>query len=162
MKDSFNNIVQKTNEFNILLEDVLNSIPDSAKNYKLKKKIEASYRMVKLALERHEDLITDAVPKLKNKTDDYPKEFIDTWNIYKDFLVEQFGIRIRSRMQMFRLKLLFELTDNDFNKATKWLQYYMAAGSASIYPVNEFDIKENKKDEQKRQAGFTLPTKSKN
>lgn len=158
MKDSFNNIIQKTNEFNVLIEDILNALPDTAKNYKIKKKAESAYRILKLSLERHEDLITDSVPPIKSKIEEYPKEFIDTWTIYKDFLIEQFGIRMRSRMQKFRLKLLFELTDNDFKKATKWIQYYMAAGSSSIYPVNELKIEQtNTTKDGSQKPGFKIP-----
>jgi hypothetical protein len=160
MRDSFNNIVQKTNEFNLLIEDLLNNLPDTPKNYKLKKQVEGAYRMLKMSLERHEDLISDSVPPVKIKMGDYKKEFIDTWSTYKDYMVEQFGIRMRSRMQKFRLQLLFDLTDNDIEKSIEWLKYYMAAGSSSIYPVNEFEIKQKQSDGSKeKKAGFVLPGK---
>jgi len=159
MRDTFEKAVQKTNEFNVLIEDLLNVLPDTAKNYKLKKKVEAAYKSLKRAMEMHESLITDVVPKLKVKTDSYPADFVDTWNMYKDYLVEQFGIRMGSRMQKFRLQLLFDYTNNDFKQATRWLQFYMAAGSASIYPVNEQKLEE-KNDQQKGQnTGFVLPAK---
>lgn len=159
MRDSFNNVIQKSNEFGLLIEDVLNNMADTPKNFKLKKKVEAAYRSFKRALEMHESLISDAVPPLKQKTDDYPKDFIDAWQVYKDFLIEQFGIRMGSRMQVYRLVLLFELTGNDFKKATRWLHYYMAAGSSNIYPVNDFKLEEPKtNDEKKTTAGFRIPT----
>ncbi|MBC8489076.1 MAG: hypothetical protein H8D45_23895 [Bacteroidetes bacterium] len=159
MRDSFNNIIQKFNEYNILIEDVLNTFSDTPKNYKLKKKIEAAFRIVKRTMQRHEDMITDAMPPIKSKKNDYPNEFIEIWNIYKDFLIEQFGIRMKSRMQLFRLKLLFELTENDFIKAGKWLKYYMAAGSSSIYPVNDFKIEQTEIKNEGKKAGFTIPGK---
>lgn len=159
MKDSFDNIVQKTNEFNMLLEDVMNILPDTSKNYKLKKKIEAAYKNLKRSLERHEDLITDSVPPITRKMD-YPPEFIEAWNIYKDYLIEQFGIRMRSRMEKFRLKLLYDLSEKDLTKATRWIEYYMAAGSSNIYPVNDFEIQKKEDDKQKTTAGFVLPGKA--
>lgn len=125
---------------------------DTPKNYKLKKKLEAAHRSLQLAIDRHEDVISDAIPPIKHKTDDYPNDFVETWSIYKDFLIEQFGIRMQSRMQKFRLQLLFELTENDFKKATRWLQYYMASGSSNIFVVNELKIEE-KKDESKGPKG---------
>jgi hypothetical protein len=158
MRDSFNNIVQKSNEFGLLIEYVLNNMADTPKNFKLKKKVEAAYRTLKRALEMHESQISDVVPPLKVKTDDYPKEFIDTWAVYKDFLIEQFGIRMGSRMQTFRLTLLFELSGNDFQKASKWLKYYIASGSSNIYPVNDFKLHEPEQSEQKKTtAGFRIP-----
>lgn len=162
MRKTFDNIVQQFNEFSILIEDVLNNMVDTPKNYKLKKKVEAAHKALRIALDRHEDVISDAIPPIKHKTSDYPKDFVDTWSVYKDFLIEQFGIRMQSRMQKYRLQLLFELTENDFKKANKWLQYYMAAGSSSIYPVNELKIEE-KKDEQKGiKAGFSIDDIRKN
>ena len=159
MKDSFDAIIQKTNEFNLLLEDVMNILPDTSKNYKLKKKIEAAYKSLKRSLERHEDLITDSVPPITRKMD-YPPEFIEAWNIYKDYLIEQFGIRMRSRMEKFRLKLLYDLSEKDLTKATRWIEYYMAAGSSNIYPVNDFEIKKKEDEQQKTTAGFVLPGKA--
>lgn len=160
MRKSFDNLVQKSNEYSMLLEDVLNNLPDSAKNYKLKKKVESAHKAFKRSMERHELLITDTVPPIKVKTDDYPKDFIDIWSVYKDFLTEQFGIRMGSRMQVYRLSLLFELADKDFTKATNWLKYYMAAGSSSIYPVNELKIEEKNGEKKEKKAGFTLPKSS--
>ena len=154
MKNTFNNIIQKFNEFNVLIEDVLNMLPNTPKNYKLKLKVEAAYKTLTRALQMHEDLITDIVPPVNIPTTDYPKEFIDTWNIYKDYLIEQFGIRMRSRMQIYRLELLFQYSNNDFKLATRWLKYYMAAGSSNIFPVNEQKLIQ---DEQSKKAGFKLP-----
>lgn len=158
MRDSFNNIIQKTNEFNVLIEDTLNMLPDSPKNYKLKKRVEAAYKTLKRAMERHEDMITDSVPPVSIKTDLFTKDFLETWAIYKDYLIEQFGIRMRSRMEKFRMDLLFDLTGKDMEKAKQWLEYYMSAGSSSIYPVNDFEIKEQKNGKTTEfKAGFSLP-----
>ena len=140
---------------------MLNSLPDSPKNYKLKKKIEAAYRTLKRAIQRHEDLITDSVPAIKSKKEAYPKEFIEIWNVYKDFMIEQLGIRMGSRMQKFRLELLFDLTDNDFLKAAKWLKYYMASGSQNIYPVKDFVIEQTEEKNDGKKAGFVLPGQKK-
>lgn len=162
MKESFNNIVDKTNHLNGKLENLFEILPDSPKFYKLKKQTEGAYKFLKQALERHNDLISDSVPKIRSKSADFPKEFIETWNIYKDYMIEQHGMRMRSRMIKFRLELLLDLTDKDFKLATRWLRYYMSAGSPSIYPVNEFEIKENNTDGGKKgKAGFTIPTQQK-
>lgn len=162
MRKTFDNIVQQHNEYTVIIEDVINMLPDTPKNYKLKKKVEAAHKSMKQAIYRHEDVISDAIPPIKHKTSDYPKDFVDTWSVYKDFLIEQFGIRMQSRMQKYRLQLLFELTENDFSKANKWLQYYMAAGSSNIFLVNELKLEE-KKDEQKgTKAGFSIDNIRKN
>jgi hypothetical protein len=159
LKDSFNIVIQKTNEFNLLIEDAMNMLPDTSRNYKLKKQIESAYRTLKRSMERHEDTITDSVPPIGGKIE-CPPEFNETWNIYKDYMTEQFGIRMGSRMEKYRLKLLYETAEKDFNKATRWLQYYMAAGSSNIYPVNDFKIKKEDEQPEKRTAGFILPTKA--
>ncbi len=159
MRKSFNNIISKLSEFSLLLEDALANLPNSAKNYKIKTKVDSAYKSLNRTIEIHESLITDVVPKLKVKTDGYTNEFIDIWNIYKDFMLEQFGIRMGSRMQIFRLQLLFDYSNNDFKLAASWLKYYMANGSSNIYPVNELKLKEEDgKSTTNKKAGFTLPT----
>ena len=158
MKATFDKVIQHTNELNLLIEDMLNIIPNTAKNFKLKKKFESAYRTLKRSMEAHHAIISDVVPPIKNNKSSFPPEFIETWNIYKDYMVEQFGIRMGSRMQLFRLQLLFEYTNNDFKLAAKWLKYYMASGSSNIYPVNEVKIQEQKNKNDDKKAGFTLPT----
>lgn len=159
MRNSFNTIIQKANEFNMLIEDAMNMLPDTSKNYKLKKQLETAYRTLKKAMERHEEMITDSVPPIPKKIE-CPPEFTENWNVYKDYLIEQHGIRMGSRMEKYRIKLLYEITEKDFAKAARWLEYYMGAGSGSIYPVNDFEIKKKDDEQQKRTAGFILPVKN--
>jgi len=159
MKQTFEKVIQKTNEFNVVIEDVLNLLRDTPKNFKLKKKVEAAYRSLKRSMEMHEGLITDVVPPINHKKTDYPADFIDTWNIYKDYLTEQFGIRMGSRMQLYRLKLLFEHTNKDFSIARRWLEFYMASGSANIFPVNEQKLEEINERKKEQKAGFIIPGK---
>ncbi len=158
MRDSFTNLVDKLNTFSELFEQILENLPNSARNYKLKTKSSAAYKAVSRALSRHDMLVTDSVPKLKVKLDDMSNEFIDTWNIYNDYMVEQHGIRMGSRMQKYRLELLIKYTERNLVTATSWLKFYMATGSQNIFPVNEIKTELNGKEKLSAKAGFTLPS----
>lgn len=157
MRKTFDDIVQQVNEFTIVIEDALNLMKNTPQNFKLKKKVESANLSIQRAFEKHEALITDSVPPMIVNTSKHAKEFVDTWKIYKDFMLEQFGIRMGSRMQVYRLKLLAEYTNDDFALAAKWLEYYMARGSENIYPVKQLNTEE-KNDTTQPKAGFTLPT----
>jgi len=156
MRKSFEEIIQQVNEFTFVMEEALKLLKNSPQNFKIKKKVETAFKGVQLALERHENLITDSVPPMIVDTSKYAKEFADTWKIYKDYMMEQFGIRMSSRMQVFRLTLLSEYANDDFQMATRWLEYYMANGAKNIYPVNELKP-EDKNDSTESKAGFVLP-----
>jgi hypothetical protein len=158
MRKTFDDIVQQVNEFSFVMEDAINLLKNTPQNFKLKKKIETAFKSISRAIERHEALITDAVPPMIVNTSPYAKEFVETWKIYKDYMLEQYGIRMGSRMQVFRLKLLAEYSNDDFQLAKKWLEYYMANGSANIYPVNQLKLDEKDDTNTKPKAGFSLPS----
>lgn len=138
MKKTFEEMQQKGYEAQVVLEDVLSMMPTSTpKQYKLKKKMEEAWKQFGRAMERHEMMITDVVPPVQVDLEGKAKRFVDTWKLYCDYMIEQHGTRMGSRMQQKRLDLLLDYTDNDLDKAANWLNYYMASGSANIYKVKE-------------------------
>jgi len=157
MRKSFDDIVQKVNELTFVIEEALNLLKNSPPNFKIKKKIETDIKSLKRSFERHEMLITDTVPPMIVNTSKHAKEFVETWRIYKDYMTEQFGIRMGTRMQAFRLKLLAEYTNDDFKLAAKWLEYYMARGSENIYPVKQLNSEEKNDQSTEQRASFALP-----
>jgi hypothetical protein len=85
------------------------------------------------------------------------KRFVDSWKLYCDYMVEQHATKMGSRMQQKRLELLMEMTDNDLELATKWLNYYMASGSANIFKVKEQQqSKQNGTEQTTNKASFSI------
>ena len=74
------------------------------------------------------------------------EKFIETWCIYKDYMIEQHGIIMRSRMELYRLKKLFEYSNNDPEIAIKYLEYYMT-GYKSVFKVIDSKKYENENTE---------------
>lgn len=101
-----------------------------------------------------ENVITDDTPPIPISSPWSKKEFKEHWKMYKDYLLEQHGVRMGSRMELFRMKFLKEQTGDDPDVAIRWLRYYMAQGALNVYKVVEqVNTKEN---EQTTKAGFSL------
>lgn len=158
MRKSYQELEQKLTELQMVIEDVSAIMPSgTTKNYKLKKKLEHAWGDVAKAMNRHEMLITDAVPKINFDMPSKKKEFLNVWQEYIDFMIEQHGTRMGSRMQKNRLELLMQLAGDDIDMAVRFLKYYMASGSANIYFVNEEKIIANEKGKQDtNKPGFSF------
>lgn len=71
--------------------------------------------------------------------------FADSWKQWKEYLMEQFSIRISSRAEIKQLKRLKELSQNDQDKACKIIDMAMAYFYKGFYPLDDLQNK-NKKD----------------
>ena len=74
-------------------------------------------------------------------------EFAEAWKFYKDYLKEQHGFVMRSRMELMRLKVVRDLCKDDAAMAIRLLDYLMAHGSITVYAVKELSIEKPQKTE---------------
>ena len=56
------------------------------------------------------------------------KELADTWQFWKDYLLESFAITLQSRREQMALNYLDEISGHNAHKAKKFLEYAMANG----------------------------------
>jgi hypothetical protein len=151
MKNKWERFTDEFNEFSDTLADLLNILPESKSFWKARTDIENKHRMLKRPLNYINEFFSEGIEAVDIKGY-LSKDFQDTWSVYKDYLREQHGIIMRSRMELMRLKWLIENTEKDTNKMKRWLEFYMATGSASIFKIKE----EENENDTKRRATFTI------
>jgi hypothetical protein len=61
------------------------------------------------------------------------------WKTWKEYLQEQFGRSIRSRMEQMSLDYLYEISEGNTDLAISYLRYAMANGYRSFFKVESKD-----------------------
>ena len=142
----YNELYESLVDFQLKLEELISVLPQSKEMYKRILNIKRSW-------EKSQTLVNDLgsyilpVQSLPVKLPDVydNADFLQTWTFYKEYLHEQFGIAMFSRMEIKALKLLVELSDNDPKAAIKYLDYAMSKGFKGFFKVDD-NTKSNRKD----------------
>jgi hypothetical protein len=104
---------------------------------KLQKYIEQWNRSKKMA-ETFDQFITPLDPiKVESPFDQ--DDFRYFWKTWKEYLQEQYGRSIRSRMEQMSLDYLSEISENNPDLAISYLRYAMANGYRSFFKVESKD-----------------------
>lgn len=67
------------------------------------------------------------------------EDFRYMWKIWKEYLQEQHGILMRSRMEQASLEFLSAITENNSDKAIDTIRFAMKSNWKSIYKIEEKD-----------------------
>ena len=65
------------------------------------------------------------------------EDFRYIWKMWKEYLMEQHGILVRSRMEQASLDFLSEISDNDPDKAISYIRFAMKGPYRSFFKVDE-------------------------
>ena len=104
---------------------------------KLQKYIEQWNKSKKMA-ETFDQFITPLDPiKVESPFDQ--DDFRYFWKTWKEYLQEQFGRSIRSRMEQMSLDYLYEISEGNTDLAISYLRYAMANGYRSFFKVESKD-----------------------
>ncbi|WP_372772145.1 hypothetical protein [Mangrovibacterium sp.] len=107
----------------------------SLQGKKLKKFTDEWNRMKKLA-EALDKFITPVDPiKVESWCDQ--DDFRYMWRMWKDYLMEQHGFLIRSRMEQASLDFLQEISEGNVDKAISCIRFAMKGGYRSFFKVDE-------------------------
>jgi len=162
MKAQWNELTEKLQEFKVPLEDLLQIIPLGKRYFRIKQKIEKNWKDVIRAHEKLDPFISDVVDSIPINNPWSSDDFKSTWRIYKDYLKEQHGLQMQSRMELYRLEWLKENTKDNPNLAIVWIKYWIARGSEAIYKVNVEQNNEQEDGEKTRRANWKLPVSQTN
>lgn len=69
------------------------------------------------------------------------EEFASAWQCYKDYLLEEHGVSMKSRREQIVLKYLNIYSDGDAPTAIGLLDAYMIGGCKNIYRINKKEDK---------------------
>lgn len=130
-----------------LIEEIAAELPVTASAAKLRKAVSTAWSEITASADEIEQLLTAYVQPLPVEFPWKDKEFQALWKLYKDYLVEQHGLTMKSRMETARLKAVATMWNNDRQAVCQALNFYMAVGSATIFYYelkNNSEIKDGK------------------
>lgn len=70
-------------------------------------------------------------------------EFQQAWYFYKDYLKEQHGFVMASRMELKRLKFIRDACGNNVPLAIQYIDFLIATGSKSVININDAKLDSN-------------------
>ncbi len=138
MIQHYNNMYDSLTDFQEQLQEFMSVAPQSPEMYKRVLGIKRSWEKSQRAVNELGNFIipvTELDVKIPEKFN--TARFVEAWHTWRDYLEEQHGTKMRSRMEIKALKLLLEISEKDPERAVRYLDYAMARGSKSFYKVDD-------------------------
>lgn len=108
------------------------------------------------------DKMIDPIAAIDVKMPFESKEFMDMWNIYKEYMIESHNYVIKSRQETILLSRLKRLSDNNQNRAIMMLELFISSGYKSIFKPSEKQLTGDEPTKPEEQAtGLDLSKKEK-
>lgn len=132
MKQTWDNVIKSSEAFKTEFEGLLEILPDSAAIYRQQKRVEKAWHKMKTEINLMDDFVSPTIRSVKIKSPllDDP-DFIAAWKLWKEYLVEQHSIHMRSRAELMSLKRLHDIAKGNPKEAIFTLEFAM--GSNGVY-----------------------------
>ena len=141
MKKTWDNLTAYTQSFKDEFEALLNILPDSAAIYKQQKRLDKAWRKLQSGFNQMDEFVS---PMIKSVEVNSPllkdADFIAKWKFWKEYLIEQHNIHVRSRSELMALKRLSEITNEKPAIAIKYLEFAMAGNYTRFFVVNQTEM----------------------
>ena len=160
MKPEWELITKNIQELGLTIEDLLEMLPMGKKYFKAKQTIEKQWREIGRSVDKFDPFISDLIDSIPINHPWNNDEFLKTWQLYKDYLFEQHGIRMKSRMEQQRIEWFITNTNGDHKKAVQWLKFFMASGHSSLFIPKNISLENDTKSTESKKAEFKLPSKN--
>lgn len=159
MREEWDELSLKAQALNEALQEIIEVLPQSAAMYKREQKAKKAWESFKKSWNNFDGFITPMkAVEIKEPWND--PEFLSTWKYWKDYLIEQHGVWMKSRSEVMALKQLKDYSDNNPKLAVKFLEHAMARRAANFYRVKEEDLTtnnlKNNGPEEKKPTVFKL------
>lgn len=155
----WNNHVAALERARKFIDEMASALPAAGTGRRIRKSLAEAWGQVMESTEEIDTLVTESVQPLPV---DFPwrdKEFTDHWRLYKEYLQEQHGIAMRSRMEIARLKAIRAICNDDRQLFIRSVDAYMAVGATGIFSVN-FESLHNKSTDDQQPKAIKISTKS--
>lgn len=141
MKQTWDNLTSDTENFKEEFEALLNILPDSAAIYRQQKRLDKAWRKLQTGFNKMDEFVSPMIKSVNVKSPLFTDaEFLAAWKFWKEYLIEQHSIHMRSRAELMSLKHLNEISKEKPNIAIKYLEFAMAGGYKRFFIVNESEI----------------------
>ncbi len=140
-----------------LIEELAAQLPASGSAKRIRQSLAAAWDKISDSTEAIDDLLKDSIQPLPVDFPWQDKDFVSKWKIYKEYLKEQHGITMRSRMEGARLRAIKTYCKGDKDVFLRAIDFYMALGSTNIFEVNFETVKKEIQQDERKTYTITLP-----
>lgn len=138
------------------IEAMSERLPGGTPGKRIRDSLSRSWEMLSESIDRLDEAFIDSVQPLPV---DFPwrdKEFVAHWTLYKEYMNEQHGVVIKSRMEQSRLRLIKRYSNDDRQTFIRTIDYYMAIGAEGVFAVNFEPEKKHTDNESKQTVTLKL------
>lgn len=119
------------------------------------KKFLQTFEKMKEAAEKVDDMMTTPIDAIEVISPWEDEKFKEAWIFWKEYRLESFGKRYKSREEKKVLEYLKDISGNDMKKAMKCLDFAMAGGYPRFFKVDEKQFnKPSKRDNNEADSDF--------
>ena len=156
MKESWEKIGTEIHNVKSELETLCEMLPQSAKMHKQVSILNKTWKKLQHAANDFDQFVTPVKSVKVTSPFLEDADFTATWKMWKEYLVEQHGIHMRSRAELKGLKRMVEISDNSPKTAVRYLEFYMARMDKGYYKVNETDVPQPGEKQKPAGTGIKL------
>lgn len=136
MKKTWEELGEQVHKLQSTIQEIIEVLPNSPAMYKRERQLKADWEKFKRLFNKFDGFVTPVAPvNVKEPWND--PEFLETWKYWKDYLIEQHGVFIRSRSEVMALKQLKDITENNPQKAIKYLEYAISGRYQNFFKLDE-------------------------
>lgn len=143
----WNEIIEQLHTSEDKLQEFIELAGLSASQLKKLNKFIAEWNKTKKMAEQFDKFISPVDPiKVESWCDQ--EDFRYIWKTWKDYLTEQHGKLMRTRMEQMSLDYLAEISESDPDRAISYLRYAMANGYRSFFKIDKKDTEKPAKSDK--------------
>lgn len=142
----YNQLIDSINNFQKTINAFFSDVNLPLSSIKKTKDIKKEWSEIVKSINKMQHFFSPIEEYALKAPDGITEEFIELWSIYKDYLYEHHGIICTSRMEYFRLEIIFQYTNNNAELACEYLKFYMT-GYQNIFRINPINLKNFKKED---------------
>ena len=162
MKQSWEKAEESIMLFKQELEELHELLPKSVKIHQKTASLNKAWKKVQIALNEMDKFITPVKSvEVKSNLLNHP-QFREGWVFWKDYLNEQHGIVMRSRAELMALKRMLDISEDNPDRAIKYLEHAIARIERNFYKVNEQEEAKHTDKNTTKPIVLKLPSKYKN
>lgn len=140
MKESWDSLCDDVQNLKEQLEELLEMVPQSAKFHQKTNAINKVWKRLQKGVNDVDQFITPvkSIKVVSPLLED--GDFKQAWQLWKDYLNEQWGIVMRSRAELMGLKRMADIAEEKPALAIKYLEFAMSRMDRNFYKVNETEM----------------------
>ncbi len=135
MKELWDKLSQAISDYNSLSEEFQQGLSEP-RTIKANKKLLEKWNYV-VRLHNEYDRVVEPIQPIEVKMPFKGEEFLETWTMYKEYLIENYQRYLGSRQEMIVLKYVKKYSKNNVSKAIAILEFHILHNYKGLFPISD-------------------------